>query len=120
MFLLAPSEFSADTFSISACLNSVPYWREFRGAGGTGKKPDKAKSTSLRLLNLLNLIAINQVQKLHDDSCRRTPDVPPIVVEVVDGFTVGREISPITCMHHATSSWLPKPAQRKRTERSLS
>src|SRR4030095_8040957 len=92
MFSLAPSGFSANTFFISACLNSVPYWREIRRAGVQAKKTDKAKSPRLRLLNLLDLKAINQVQKLYDDSSRRTPDVPAVAVEVVDGFTVGREM----------------------------
>src|SRR6266496_5942351 len=92
MFSLAPSGFSANTFSISACLNSVPYWREIRGAGEQAKRRDKTKSTKAWLLNPLDLIAINQGQKLHDDSSRRTPDVPAVAIEVVDGFTVGREM----------------------------
>src|SRR4249920_30291 len=104
MFSLVPSGSSASTFAISACLNSVPYWRETRGAGAQAKKTDKAR---VPLLNLLDLIAINQVQKLHDDSCRRTPDIPAVAIEVVDGLAVGREM---IGNHH--TPWLEQTCNR--------
>jgi hypothetical protein len=46
---------------IFGLLESVPYWRESAARGHRQKRQTKQKNPRLRLLSLLDLIAVNQV-----------------------------------------------------------